>query len=248
MRRAGPGWRDDCFVLAPPRAHLLVPEVREGWLPLPDPQLRHLAVLRVGDGEPLSITDGLGHVSDGEREQGGVHAGPVVSVPRRSPALHVGVGVTQNMDRLEWAVEKLTELGVDSIVPVVCARSQVRGDRLERRLAKLHARAVAALEQSRGAWLPEVARPTPLGDLLAHASGDVFVARSDVLGRPPVVSGKVPVWVLVGPEGGWSADEYTLFSRYDTEALNLGHNVLRVETAALVAATRLAGVLGRFDR
>lgn len=163
--------------------------------------------------------------------------GPVVVVPEPARTLTVGFAMTKG-DRPEWTVQKLTELGVDRIWPLLTGRTVVRltpagaarrGERL-RRVAR------EAAAQSRRPRLPEVA--DPLGfetavESLAHDEGAVLLAEpgGGHLGEHTAA-------VLVGPEGGWDADELAC----GVDHLDLGASVLRAETAAVVAGTLLAAV------
>jgi 16S rRNA (uracil1498-N3)-methyltransferase len=138
-------------------------------------------------------------------------------------------------DRPEWAVQKLTELGVDRIIPVTAARSVVRWDpdRADRHLTRWRAVARAAAMQSRRLVLPVVEELVSLPDLLAERHPGVALAEpggaAPGLDRPTV---------LVGPEGGWTDEE--LAGAVPT--VDLGPTVLRTETAAVVAGTLLAAL------
>ena len=135
--------------------------------------------------------------------------------------------------RPEWAVQKLTEIGVDRIVPLLAARSVVRWPPGEAgtQVARLRRVAREAAMQSRRVWLPVVDGVTPFpalavepGVALAHAGGD-----KPTLGRPVV---------LVGPEGGWDDTELGA----GLALVDLGPSILRTETAAMVAAAFLCGM------
>ena len=153
--------------------------------------------------------------------------GDVEVVDRPSPALTVGLTPTKG-DRPEWAVQKLTELGVARIVLLHAERSVVRWDpdRAARHVAKLCRVAVEALEQSRGIWLPEIVGPISADEVLPG------IAAAEPDGRPLTRRDDA---VAVGPEGGWSPDELELAA----DRISLGATVLRVETAALVAGALL---------
>ena len=137
-------------------------------------------------------------------------------------------------DRPEWAVQKLTELGVDRIVPLVAARSVVRwtGDRAAGPVERLaaggpgggHAEPAGVAAGGGGAGRRSRRRPAWPGAALAVAGGD-----------PPSLDRPV---VLVGPEGGWDADELGA----GLPTVGLGPNVLRTETAAVAAGTLLVAL------
>lgn len=145
-------------------------------------------------------------------------------------------------DRSEWAVQKLTEVGVDRIVPLVTARTVVRLDApgALRRADRLRRVAREAASQARRSTLPEVGVPTGLDRYLADGSLDGLPApaASAVALAEPGGPDLDPATrcVVVGPEGGWTAEELGLVDR----RVGLGRHVLRAETAAMVAGVLLA--------
>ena len=205
-----------------------------------DPGDRHHLerVLRLRAGEAVTASDGAGRwvacrFSTGGREGPGLEVdGEVVAEPAAAPPITVAFAPTKG-DRPEWAVQKLTELGVDRIVPLLAARSVVRwtGDRAAGPVERLRRVAREAAMQSRRAWLPVVEQPTTF----AEAAGRPGAALAVPGGQPPSLGRTV---VLVGPEGGWDADELGA----GLPTMGLGPNVLRTETAAVAAATLLAAL------
>jgi 16S rRNA (uracil1498-N3)-methyltransferase len=166
-------------------------------------------------------------------------AGPVlepdgdVSVePPATPELTVAFAPTKG-ERPEWAVQKLTELGVETIVPLVAARSVVRwtGDRAVSAVERLRRVAREAAMQSRRARLPVVEEVAPFPALAGRPGAALAVAGGD----PPSLT--TPL-VLVGPEGGWDADEMGA----GLPVVGLGPGILRTETAAVAAGTLLVAL------
>lgn len=203
---------------------------------------RHLdSVLRLRPGEEVSVTDGGGgyrlcrYAGRGTLEPAG---SPSVSPPRL-PALTVAFAPVKG-DRPDWAVQKLTELGVDRIVLLRAERSVVRweGDRAEAQLGRLRRVARAAVMQSRQVWLPEVAGVVTIADLLGEDDlpGEASAAMADMGGSPPWAGLQT---VLVGPEGGWSEPERSLAVG---PPVGLGPSVLRAETAAVAAGVLLCAL------
>ena len=151
------------------------------------------------------------------------------------PALTVVFAPTKG-ERPEWVVQKLTELGIDRIVPLRSERSVVRwtGQRGQATVERLRRVAREAAAQCRRVWLPEVAETIGFKDLGAlGAAGEVALAQ--LSGDRPTVAERV---IAVGPEGGWSSDE--LASGLPT--VGFGLSVLRAETAAVTAGALMASL------
>jgi 16S rRNA (uracil1498-N3)-methyltransferase len=204
-------------------AHVLVADVAAPVLE--DHANHHLRrVLRLRDGAAVSVTDGAGGWrlcrldGDAVMPDGDVH--------RAAPPTPVTVAVAAPKgDRLDWLVQKCTEVGVARLVLVEAARSVVRWDgaRSAKQLDRARRIAAEATMQSRRVWLPTLDGPLPAATVLPGAAvaepGGRAVRRGDRL-------------IAVGPEGGWTAEEAALAA----DRVGLGRHVLRVETAAVVAA------------
>ncbi len=144
-------------------------------------------------------------------------------------------------ERTEWAVQKLTEAGVDRIVLFWSERSVVRWapERAERAVQRLLTVARTAAAQSRRVWLPDVTPPAALGAVIAAEAPAVALATPS--GEPPSLA--LPC-VLVGPEGGWSPAE----DAFGLPGVRLGPGILRTETAAVAAGVLLAALRGGLVR
>jgi 16S rRNA (uracil1498-N3)-methyltransferase len=200
----------------------------------------HLArVRRVRDGDPLVVGDGRGRLRPAR--MAGTHPEPlgdVVVVDPPTPLVGVGFALVKGT-KPELVVQKLTELGVDRIVPFAAARSVVRWDPTKadaghRRLVRV---AREAAMQSRQAWLPAVEPVTDFATLVAQPG----VALAERGGEPPGLRHSL---VLVGPEGGWAPEELAA----EGPRVALATGVLRAETAAITAGVVLvalrAGLVG----
>jgi 16S rRNA (uracil1498-N3)-methyltransferase len=194
---------------------------------LQDDDDHHLRrVLRVGAGDEITVSDGGGHWMPARLVAQGVQAAGDVAVVAPSERPLTILSAIPKGDRPEWIVQKLTELGVDTIGFVHCERSVVRWDaqRALRQVQRLRKVAREAAMQSRRVWLPEVLDVAPLtavdlaGAVLADPSGERQLGNDRR--------------VVIGPEGGFSADELARAG----EVVSLGPLVLRVETACLAAA------------
>lgn len=206
-------------------AHALVGDIDEPRLG--DDAAHHLArVRRLRDGAQVTATDGAGawrpcrFSVSGDLEADG----DVVRVERPDPPITIAFALTKG-GKPELVVQKLTELGVDRIVAFRAEHSVVRWD--DAKAVAQHARweaiSRAAVEQSRGVWLPTI---EPVGDIGSVA--DLGACRLDRGGESPSLARSV---LAVGPEGGWSDEER---ERLPT-VVECAANVLRAETAALTA-------------
>ncbi|HTW59546.1 MAG TPA: RsmE family RNA methyltransferase [Terriglobales bacterium] len=153
-------------------------------------------------------------------------------------------------DRMEWAIEKCTELGVARIVPVIARRTDAHlaaaaGKRVERwrRIA------LQAAEQSRREGPPEIEAPSKLGDVITRPGSLRIVlaeAERQILLRDLIASARIHDLLLaVGPEGGWSAEELQAFQKAEWISASLGQTILRAETAAIAGTAVVFSELGQ---
>jgi 16S rRNA (uracil1498-N3)-methyltransferase len=207
---------------------------------------RHaVTVTRLGVGEPVVLTDGLGRRGTGVVTGTGkdtlhVEVADVVAEPEPSPRLVV-VQALPKGDRGELAVETMTEVGVDVIVPWAAARcvTRWRDARGAKALGKWRTSASAAAKQSRRSRFPEVTEPASTSDvtqLLAGAAAAVVLHEE---ATAPLAGLDVPavgdVVVVVGPEGGVTTQELAEFRDAGATAYRLGDTVLRTSTAGTAA-------------
>lgn len=213
-------------------AHVLVDPEQLGALSIDDDTVHHLRrVLRLRDGETVSVTDGGGRwLLASVRVDGSsltLHAaGEIVTEPPRTNPFTLAVAMPKG-DRLDWLVQKVTELGVDHLALVHAERSVVRWrpDRVHSQLVRLRRIADEACRQSRRVWRVAIDAPVEATTVLAG-----FVV-AEPGGRRLESSDRS---VAIGPEGGWSPGELDAAR----DRVSIGSNILRTETAA-VAATAL---------
>lgn len=215
---------------------------------------RHAAtVQRLRVGEQLVLTDGAGTAARCTVTEAG-KAALTLRVDAASYAERAlpHVTVVQALpkgDRGELAVEMLTEIGVDRIVPWAASRSVAvwRGERAVKSLAKWRAAARAATKQARRSWLPEVvplASTAEVRDLLAAADLAVVLHEDATTAMSSLsLEGVTRIVVVVGPEGGLSDDELEAFA--EAAVVRLGPSVLRTSTAGVAA---VAALLARTPR
>lgn len=200
---------------------------------LDDHDRHHLArALRLRAGDALTVSDGVGRWRPARFGPEVVPDGEVVEVAAPHPPVTVGLAPVKGQ-RPDWAVQKLTELGVDAIWLLDAERSVVRwtGARAEGHAARLVRIGREAAMQSRRCRLPEVR----VGVAYAEAVAAAGVAVADLDGDPPTLARPT---LLVGPEGGWTDAERALAPA----RVGLGPGVLRAETAAVAAGTLLVAL------
>jgi 16S rRNA (uracil1498-N3)-methyltransferase len=233
-------------------------ELRTGALAeLPPEAARHARVLRLRAGEPVVLFNG----------RGGEHAARIVDVARsrvraqvgawsateREPPLAVTLvqGVSSG-DRMDFTVQKATELGAARIQPLLAEKSVVRlsAARAEAKLAHWRRIAISACEQCGRNRLPEIALPRGVGEFAGQPgpggprlllSPAASRALRQALGQAPAA-----IAVAAGPEGGFSAEEEAMLEGAGFAPVRLGPRVLRAETAALAALAAINALAGDF--
>jgi len=221
-------------------------------LTLPEEVARHIHVRRLREGDALRLTNGRGAIADTTIEQlpkgrALVAIGDVTDVPRPP---HLGLLVpVADRERMLWLAEKSAELAVTSWQPVLFQRSasvSPRGEG-ERFAQKVRARMIGAIEQSGGAWLPDIALELSLADALVR-SGDTDRARFllERGGRPLLEQRPGAADLLLGPEGGIEPSERALIvEEHGWLPASLAETTLRFETAGVVAAGVLRALMTR---
>lgn len=208
-----------------------------------------VAVRRLRVGEQVVLTDGCGRSVTGVVAGTGkrlltVTVAEVRQQQRPTPSFTVVQAIPKG-ERGELAVEVLTEVGADRIVPWAASRSVAiwRGERVERSQARWQATAREAAKQARRSWHPEVAPLVTTAEvaLLVAASDLAVVLQEDA--AAPLSALQVPgtgeVLVVVGPEGGLAPEELSAFEAAGARAVRLGPEVLRTSTAGVVAVGAL---------
>ena len=186
-------------------------------------------VLRLRAGDPLTVGDGRGSWRPCRFGDQVVPVGDVSRVPFTATPVTVAFALLKG-SRPEWVTQKLTELGIDTIVPFTTARSVVRWDsrRAASNLVRLTKVAREASMQCRRAWLPTIEPLCTFDDVASRPGAVLAQMGAERLGAAATT-------VLIGPEGGWSDEE---FAR-DIPRASIGVHVLRAETAAIAAGTLL---------
>jgi len=207
--------------------------------------------LRVGDRVELAGEDGRVFAAEVAAVDGRVEARSLREIEGAASAAPVGLVVVQALPKgrkLDLAVEKLSEVGVDRLVPVYSARTLVRpaanaGEKLRRwrRIAR------AAAAQSKRTRVMDIDDPLRLIDWLETFTGAVVVLSTEEKGMPlgeVVAKVNPPLALVIGPEAGFTDEEIEIFRSKRTCFASLGRRLLRAETAALVGATIVLHRLG----
>lgn len=242
-----------------PRFHCPADLAPGAEIDLPPGAARHVQVLRLQPGDAITLfhggQDGPGGEFDATvlrmgRSDVRVQVGAHHAIEREAPrAVHLLAGITAN-ERMDWLVEKATELGVTSITPLVAERSvlKLKGERADKKIAHWQAVAVAACEQCGRNRVPVVHAAVDLAAWVrAQAPAGTPGAAQRLLlslraGTVPLhagAAGGAPVVFLSGPEGGLSAAEEDIALQHGFAAVTLGPRVLRAETAPLAALAAL---------
>ena len=237
-----------------PRFYCPLPLAPGAQITLPPTAARHVQVLRLQPGDGITLFNGEGGewaaaVTRMGRSDVDVEIGTHSPVEREAArAVHLVVGMPAN-ERMDWLVEKATELGAASIQPVTTARSVVKlaGERAAKRQAHWQAIAVAACEQCGRNRVPQVAAPLALADWLRRAPTEgtrlLLSLRGGTQALNQAAGAAGAVWVLHGPEGGLTVQEEDAALAAGFAPASLGARVLRAETAS-VAALSVLGLDG----
>ena len=208
-------------------------------------ELHHARVLRLHDGEEVEVFDGRGGAwIAAARALPSLEVLRAVDVDREPRvALHLAMAII-NLDKFELVLQKATELGVHSIVPLVTERIEVRAERYRGKSERWQKIVFEAVKQSGRARIPVVESPATFDDVVhRHATKIVFDA--DTAPSPPAPFDSAILFV--GPEGGWSEGELRAAAENGCAFARLGPRRLRAETAGIVATALMAARSGDLD-
>ncbi len=227
-----------------PRFFCNSPMKQGGKVSLDADTAKHIwQVLRMQAEDVLMLTDGKGIIAEGiiataERHRCDVVIDKMTHQPRQGALLHLAVGFTKNNSRNEWLLEKATELGVASIIPITASRSEKTHVRIDRWSKILQ----SAILQSQQSYLPELTEVMPLHAVIkkySQAQHKLVAHCIDGITRHPLHEELKPAGatiLLIGPEGDFTSDEVKLCLDSGFKSISLGGQRLRTETAAIAAA------------
>jgi 16S rRNA (uracil1498-N3)-methyltransferase len=211
-------------------------------------------VLRLRSGDALTVFDGSGNefgarIEEFRKEAVVVSVAEPRALDRESPlSLTLAQGISRG-ERMDWIIQKATELGASRIVPVFTKRSVVRLDekQAERKLQHWRAIAVAACEQCGRNRIPELATPVDFFNVLPEDTSGatrILLSPTGDLRIDDLKSVAAGITVLIGPEGGLEDSEQEAALAAGFKAVRLGPRVLRTETAAIAALTIIQRYFG----
>lgn len=218
------------------------PDITESNI-LPEEESQHaVRVLRLVEGDYIEAVDGRGdcykcRIVSAHPKKCVIEPEECIHVaPHWSGSITIGIAPTKNLDRMEWMAEKVTEMGVDKIIPLRCRYSE----RKELKTERLRKILVSAMKQSLKCTLPELVEMTPVTDVLKMPfAGQKFIAycdkKTDRKQFSLIYRKNEDVLILIGPEGDFSKEEVDLAIENGFMPVSFGESRLRTETAAMYA-------------
>ena len=220
-----------------------IADISDTIIPLPAEEAKHcIGVLRLREGQSITVTDGKGFFYDAsiqtvtkKQVTVSIH-GRKECPPDRNYKLHIGIAPTKNSNRFEWFIEKVTEIGIDEITPLLTHNSErrdLRNDRLEKIM-------ISAMKQSLKATKPVLNPIISLDEFLNNRYSDhqLFIAyctqEKRILLRDIYKPGENAV-LLIGPEGDFTSEEVEQANLAGYQTISLGRSRLRTETAGITS-------------
>jgi len=203
-----------------------------------------ISVLRMQKNEEVLLTNGKGKkakafIIDDNRKKCVVEISSIATEEERKKNSAIGISLIKNSSRLEWFLEKATEIGVGEIIPLICVRTEKEKFRFDRMQNIL----ISAMLQSQQSWLPVLHEPTPFDKAIQFSSEQKFIAHCEESNKQSLFSQQLnnstSQLILIGPEGDFTHEEIELAVKNNFIPVSLGNTRLRTETAGMVAATLL---------
>jgi len=218
------------------------PDIVSNTYTLPEEESKHcIRVLRLNTGDEITLIDGKGNLFTASISNPNPKRCEVIVTDvktefgKRNFYLHIAIAPTKNIERLEWFLEKATEIGIDEITPILCDRSErkvVNIDRLDKII-------ISAVKQSIKAYVPKLNEMISLKHFLnQNIEGQKFIAHCNSWELPPLKDNLQPnskVTILIGPEGDFTPSEVEQCLKKGFQEISLGASRLRTETAGIVA-------------
>ncbi len=200
-----------------------------------------IRVLRLEEGDHIVLVDGFGgsftaEIMDANPKRCAVKViKSELNFGKQNFQVHIAIAPTKNIERIEWFLEKATEIGINRATPILCQyseRKEIKHDRLEKVM-------VSAMKQSLKAYLPQLGQMTRFNDFIKQPfAGQKFIAHCEETQRDALKNRIVPnqnYLILIGPEGDFSPTEIEAAIQAGYIPVSLGNSRLRTETAGVVA-------------
>ena len=219
------------------------PDLNAQTYVLNEEESRHCAkVLRLVKGDQVQLIDGKGGfyvaeiLSETKKQVTLGILQSTLNYQKRNHHLHIAIAPTKNIDRLEWFLEKATEIGIDEITPIICERSErkiIKDERLNKVIT-------AAVKQSMQAYHPLLNEAMSFTELVSRTTTAQKMIAHCIDGEPRQFISQLAqpaqhYLILIGPEGDFSPNEIQLALQNDFNPLTLGNSRLRTETAGVAA-------------
>ncbi|MBS1487435.1 MAG: 16S rRNA (uracil(1498)-N(3))-methyltransferase [Bacteroidetes bacterium] len=218
------------------------PEICHGVHHLSEEETRHAKVLRLKRGDAIDLTDGLGFFYTATitkvDKQCEFEITKKKAASQKKFSIHIAIAPTKNADRMEWFVEKATEIGINKISFVLCQKSERKTINIDR-IEKI---AVSAMKQSHQAWLPKISGIKKFSEIICESADQKFIAfvePQNPLHLKQLTEPNKNYMVLIGPEGDFSDEELKMAQSRGFQKVSLGENRLRTETAGLMVCSIL---------
>ena len=227
-----------------PLFHFPALQSSQGTINLTEEIRKHaVTVLRMQVGEQLMLTDGKGFsatadILQADKKQLMVALGQMIAHPAPQKKMILGISLLKNTARFEWMLEKVTEIGITAIIPLLAERTERQHFRQERFQQIL----VSACLQSGQFHFPTLHEPIKLAAVFSmDFPPNKFIAHCMGGNKPQLTGQSSDSILLIGPEGDFTAEELALAIQHNFEPVGLGESRLRTETAGIVGAVLLRG-------
>lgn len=199
-------------------------------------------VLRMQVGEQLQLTSGIGdlctvEIIDAHKNASVVKQIQYNKLPPKNKQIAIAISPLKNTSRFEWFLEKSTELGISTIIPIICKRTEKQHFKFERMQNIL----IAAMLQSQQCYVPQLLEAIAVNDFVKQAKQKTKLIAHCLEEEKKVIQNFIDddVLMMIGPEGDFTPDEIELAIQHQFIPVSLGETRLRTETAGVVAATLL---------
>jgi 16S rRNA (uracil1498-N3)-methyltransferase len=199
-----------------------------------------IRVLRLNEGDQVTLVDGKGNlfnarIADPNPKRCEVLVEEVIKeFEKRNYNLHIAISPLKNADRFEWFLEKATEIGIDTITPLICNRTEKKGFNLDRCYRIVE----SAMKQSIKAYRPVINQPVNFPNFIKNTEAPVKIiacCEGERVTIDKVYKSGEDVVILIGPEGDFTPEEIETSLNADYKTITMGNSRLRTETAGLVA-------------